>query len=217
MKKAILLLTVITFLVVSSSKSQIKKRSWLIGGQLFSDNLHTNYSPDLQLPENKYKQTFINLSVGKAFKENSIYGVSIFYAPISEINYYTQLGFGNLKQYTIGAGLYWRKYKKLGNDFYLFGETGLIFQCTHQTFSDTSGHNLAQAKQPLGQLYFTPGVSYQLLKKLQVELSIPNIISIVYTVTNTESSGQKELLLGTNLNSISLLTLSVGFHFVLGS
>jgi hypothetical protein len=197
------------------ANGQIQKGSVLLGGQIYASGSDIKYSASQQQPNNNFKQTYINLSIGKAFNENSIYGFNVSYAPTSATNFYNQLGFGNLRQYSIDAGVFYRKYKQLGHDFYLFAEAGLLFQYTQQTFTDSLGHSLSSSKQPLVEIYLTPGISYKLLKKLHVELSIPYLAAIGYAVTTTQTSRQKQFLFNTSLNSRGLYNLSVGFHFIL--
>jgi hypothetical protein len=68
-----------------------------------------------------------------------------------------------------------------------------------------------------------PGISYQIFKKLHVELTLPNLIAMSYSVnksfnSNTPESYSKKENFAVNTaftNAAILNTLGIGFRFVL--
>jgi len=74
-----------------------------------------------------------------------------------------------------------------------------------------------------GLISFTPGIAYQLFKKVQFEMVIPDVLGIHYLVTNTKSQvtqvpNSREETFGFNTsisNNTGLAFLAVGFKFIL--
>ena len=121
------------------------------------------------------------------------------------------------KQFNIGV--FNRQYKKLAKDFYFFAESGLTYNNIKQVYSDSNGVKQGTAKQWGAQLNLTPGISYRILNKLHLEITIPNILLVQYVKT-TDKSGfvpvaEKSFVFSTSLNSSALSNLGVGFHFIL--
>jgi hypothetical protein len=84
---------------------------------------------------------------------------------------------------------------------------------------DTQGAAVETIRQSGGQLTLTPGLSYRILNKLHLEIVIPNIINIQYSVQKddkqTGNQKQTQFSFNSSLNSMGLDNLSVGFHFIL--
>ncbi|MEO8109168.1 MAG: hypothetical protein ABI594_04005 [Ginsengibacter sp.] len=128
---------------------------------------------------------------------------------------------------TIGGGLFYRKYKSPGKNFYAFGEINATYSHTNNdlAYFNPAGQSL-YAKSYLISMYFIPGVSYSVCKNLQVELSMPNIAYISYQHMSTiekylppTALPQKKNTFSANANlSTNLLSnFGIGFKFFLGS
>ena len=174
MKKAILPLLFVG--ISMAATAQIKKGSVLLGGQL-SFSLAKNNVGNPQVSDQD--GGLYNLSVGKAIKDNSVIGLFGGFGHTTN-SYFngTQITERMYKNYQVGV--FYREYKPLGKDFYLFGQADLSYsRSTEKTVvSGTSGD--VYNKISGVNVGVTPGISHQLLKKLQVELKLPNIFSASY-------------------------------------
>ncbi|PZX61943.1 hypothetical protein LX80_02107 [Hydrotalea sandarakina] len=215
--------TLITLLIILSfskfTLGQISIKSVLLGGQVGYYNSYIDYAGIH--PNEKKKTAAFNISIGKALKENSVYGLNLTYSPSQADNFYYGTNYINLKIYQYNFGIFYRKYKKLATDFYFFTELGASYINAKQTNTDTMGAKLETIKQLGGQLFLTPGLSYKVLNKLHLEIIIPNIVTIQYIVTKDETSTQqtkqRQFLFNSSLNSSGngLTFIGVGFHFIL--
>jgi hypothetical protein len=210
---------VLLLILSISTSAQIKKKSILLGGEL-------NYYNDKTQIENlqeKYEGGSIGISIGKAFKENSVVGFNFSLSP-SEQTYFPNgnemITFTN-KRYDIGV--FYREYKNLGKDFYFFAQADGAFIMANQSQDYSVAANDVKASQRGGYISLTPGISYQVFKKMHLELTIPNILIIQYAVTNFDNenpqekaSKREQFYFSSNLNSnTSLSWLGVGFRFIL--
>ncbi len=203
---------------ITIAKAQITKNSVLLGGQIYYQN--TKYDYTGASPDNQHVRSGVfNVSVGKVFKENSVFGLNLEYVPLIYNNIYNQ-GFPvNLdsKQYNIG--IFNRQYKKLAKGFYFFAESGIAYNNINQVYTDSDDVKQGTLKQWGAQLNLTPGISYRIWNKLHLEIIIPNIILVQYLNTTDKSgtvpSVAKSFVFSTSLNSTVLSNVGVGFHFVL--
>ena len=217
MIRKITTLTLILFPCFFVAKTQIQKKSMLIGGQAYYYSSDINYSGSQNNQKNK--QALFNLSIGRAFQENSFYGLNLAYSPSLENNFFTGTTFVNAKIQQYSIGVFNRRYKKIANDFYFFAEFGAAYISAQQVNKDSSNVLLETITLTGGELTLTPGISYKILNKLYLEIIIPNLISIQYAITKektqTEDTTQKQFLFNSSLNLNSLAFLGVGFHFIL--
>jgi hypothetical protein len=218
--RKILSLSCLLLFYCLSAKAQIKKGTILIGGEFgyFKDKTKFEGAGN-QL----YESGAITLSPGKAFKENSIAGLSISYYP----NHQHYSNFGNdtvdVRYRRYDLGLFYRKYKRLAEDFYFFMEASAAHIRADQKNTYSLNPGDVKAKQRGGWISLTPGISYQVFKKLQLEIDIPGILTLQYLVTridsrNTQVKTSKEetvYMYSSLKNSTGLGYLGVGFHFLL--
>ena len=78
----------------------------------------------------KANNVTIQPAIGFAADTNTIVGISLLYA--TETNKYYTI---NPKRKSFGAGVFFRKYKPLGKNFYLFGESGLQYYHSSYNYS----------------------------------------------------------------------------------
>ena len=209
------LLLILSFTV----NGQIKKQSIFLGGQLFYYNIKNKVDNLNQKSENA---TF-SLSIGKAFKENKIIGVNLSFSPIRQSNYLNNGDTTNLTFNRFDIGLFYREYKKLAKDFYFFSQLDGAFITANQAEHYKIASADVNVTQRGGFIALTPGISYQVFKKMQLEIIIPNILSVQYLVTKIDSkvnqiknSKQEQILFYSNINNnTGLGFLGVGFRFIL--
>jgi hypothetical protein len=221
MKKTFVLLLFIG--ATAAAAAQIKKGALLLGGQFGFNNSTSDVTFSPPNPPNttqtqKSKGGNFNIAIGKAIEENSVIGLNAGYGSsknenISGINSFTS----KADQYNVG--IFYRRYKKLAARFYFFGEVGAGYTGSKQKDKATPAINDVTRKSSGGQMYLTPGIAYQIAKKLQLELLIPNIVSANYNVNKTTSTGnntkQDQFNINTNLNGSPLNSLGLGFRFIL--
>ncbi|HSC52791.1 MAG TPA: hypothetical protein VLC98_04190 [Phnomibacter sp.] len=202
-----------------TANGQIKKQSILLGGQLFYYN-NKNQVDNLN---QKSESGTISLSIGKAFKENKVIGINFSFSPIRQSNFLNNGDTTNLTFNRFDIGAFYREYKKLAKDFYFFTQIDGAYITANQTEHYKIASGDVKASQRGGFISLTPGISYQVFKKTQLEIIIPNILSVQYLVTKIDSqvsqvqnSKQEQLLFYSNLtNNTGLGLLGVGFRFIL--
>ena len=212
---------IIALLLITSvsTNAQIKKGSISLGGELFY------YNEKLQIEnlQEKYESGTIGISIGKAFKENSVAGFNFGFSPIKQTYYPNANEMINLTYKSFNIGAFFREYKMLAKDLYFFGQLDGAFITTNQFLDYSVAATDVKAKERGGFISIMPGISYQVFKKLQLELTIPNILSMQYRMTKFESenpqyknSRNNQFMFYSNLNNkLSLSWLGVGFRFIL--
>ncbi len=215
--RKVLSLLLITIAVNTTTNAQIKKGAVLLGGQIavaYSDNNGTNNSQTVQ----KNNATIFNLSVGKAIKENTVIGIKAGYGGNKNKTTSGPNSYNNdVKFYN--AGLFYRKYKNLGTNFYFFGEAGAGYYGTRQTINDNAGNDTENNVSGF-QLSITPGIAYQVCNKLQLEVLIPNMVTAQYAVAkhkapNNVVSKSDQFQFSTNLNGSPFNALAFAFRLIL--
>ncbi|MBN8835640.1 MAG: hypothetical protein J0I09_00120 [Sphingobacteriia bacterium] len=199
--------------------AQIKKQSILLGGQLF----YYNNKSQVENLNQKSESGTISISIGKAFKDNNILGINLSFSPIRQSNYLNNGDTTSLAFNRFDIGMFYREYKKLAKDFYFFSQVDASYVTANQTEHYKIASADVKATQRGGFISLTPGISYQVFKKMQLEVTIPNILSIQYLVTKFENevtqvknSKQEQFLFYSNINNnTGLGFLGVGFRFIL--
>jgi hypothetical protein len=213
-----MLLTIVCFLSLSLfANAQFTKGSALIGGLVsFSSNQsNSDYTPD----KSGTKNGNFNISLGKAVRENAVFGLFVSYQ-YYEYKYGIPNGPSKSSSDGYGIGVFYRLYKDLGKEFYLFGEAGGGYQGGNSSGYDSSGTKVSTGNTNGGQIYLYPGIAYKISKKLIVELSIPQLFNINYSNTKYKSgtatvSSNDNFYINANLNSNPLSSLGFGFRLIL--
>lgn len=210
------------FMVLSAftalcADAQIKKGSILIGGQINFHGSNIEYAATPRTEKNN--AAVIKISAGQAIKKNVVMGLIAGYSglrskkALNGRSYVTT----NFNQYQFG--LFFRQYKKLGNSFYFFAEAEASYLTSNQTNFDTTSSTPIKYHRSGGQISLTPGIAYNLTKKLQLELLAPSIAAISYTSSKTGAPGlaykEKEFRVNSSLNGSPLSNLALGFRIVL--
>ncbi|HET7116188.1 MAG TPA: hypothetical protein VFI29_06840 [Hanamia sp.] len=213
MKTKILLPIAIIFFASTTANAQINEGRYLLGG-----SISYSHQNDAQNSNSKYNSFYSNVQFGKVIKDNTVAGIIVSYSNSNN---------NSFKSNQFSAGVFYRKYKPLAKNLYFFGEGDVLF--THA--QNTSGHFQTgyDAQRYLsngGTLSFIPGISYSICKRMQVELSMPNIASISYAGTKNETTSSVTNSISTvngnnfsgniNLNSSLLTNFGIGFKFFLG-
>jgi len=229
MTRILLTLTLLFSLSLVAS-AQFKKNDILLGGQLsYSYNSNTNTQPYTTPSTNDSKTNYgnITISLGKALDEKTVVGINLSYMPSSSTNYPSYGGDIPLKYKSNGysTGIFYRKYKSLGKEFYLFGEVSAWYNWSDQSGKDSIGEKLISGSSWSTGIDLYPGIAYRISKHLFLELSIPNLVYVGYsksnsssqygTVTEVQTSKNDQLVISTSLSSNPLNAMGIGFRLIL--
>jgi hypothetical protein len=203
------------------ANAQFKKNDILLGGQLcysYSSN-NQKYAPGVTYD---YKATtgIFTVNFGKALNENTIAGITLSYMPYSNNNYSVD-GIIPTKYQDNGyaAGIFYRKYKNLGKEFYLFGEVSALYSWSNESAKDSTGKEIQTGSSWSLGIDFVPGIAYKVSKHFFLELSLPDLINVGYSKTNSKTPqtniANDRLNLSTSLSSGFLGNLGFGLRLVL--
>jgi Outer membrane protein beta-barrel domain len=204
--KKVTLLSLAFICIVSIANAQINKGSVLLGG-----GINFNHNKD---ENNNVKSNWIGLTpaFGKAIRQNTVAGIQLLYSHLK--NNLTSFPENEINSY--GVGVFIRKYKPLGNGFYLFGEAGLLYTSSSYTYFYPTYKNKQEYKSIGINLY--PGISYAVSKKFHLEASLANLLTFRYSKNKITSAGiitQDKNDVDLNVNASSLSNINVGFRFFL--
>lgn len=224
MKKNLLLLLAIVSTALSAS-AQISKGSSFLGGTLnFSTQKETSEQPtstgETTSIEEKKSTFLISPSIGFAYKENRVWGLSLSYNRVK--NEYAD-NKPSVENY-YGAGAFLRQYKPLGKGFYLFAEESLGFSYGKNDYT-SDNNNSSSYKLFSTALSFAPGFAYDVSKKFQLELIMNNLLYAKYNHSDAKTSiadvprrtQTSNFSVGSNLNGLlESNSISIGGRFVFG-
>jgi hypothetical protein len=224
----ILLISVFLFFSFAAS-AQFKKNDILLGGQLsYSYNSNSDSEPSGYYTSSDQKMNYgnITISLGKSLNENTIVGINLSYLPSSSTSY---LGNGPppIKyQYNgYSVGIFFRKYKSLGKDFFVFGQGSASYGWSDQTGKDSTGKKIVSGSSWNAGIELFPGIAYRISKHFFLELNIPDLFVARYTKGHSsnpyginnevQTSKNDNLLISTSLSSNLLTNLGLGFRLIL--
>jgi len=201
-----------------TTRAQIEKGSLLIGTGIGYSQGKVKY--DQSVAATKTNTFTISPSVGVAIKENLVAGVRFAYSKQKQKITYEANNTLDVDNKSFGAGIYFRRYVPLINRLYVFGEGTAAYTSIKQT-STQNYYNSKTEQKITGYstgLSFTPGISYGVCKKFQIEGGFNSLFSATYmktkstgTTYNTQKADQFSAGIGQEDESM----FYVGFKFVL--
>jgi hypothetical protein len=209
-----IILTLLTILFFSGlANAQFSKGNFLLGGTLsYSTSSSSGTSTGTEY--NAYGG-FFNVSLGKAVNENSVFGINLTYG----FNKYAAV-YNKTNYYSIGV--FYRKYKSLGKDFYLSGEAAAGYNGSNSYGTDNSGNQYLSGNTNGGFISFYPAIDYKISKKFFLEISMPSLFTVSYSSTkstdpnlNPQTSTGSQFGIATSLSANPLNALAVGFRLIL--
>lgn len=210
--KKFTLLTSAFFCIASFVHAQISKGTILLGGGISANNS----KQDVQNDEHSFNGFSINPAIGFTVKENTVIGLRGSYGHTKTENSTSQQ---KINSYSLGV--FMRKYLSLGKSFYLFGEGGVGYNHSNNTqITDIASKSIFKQNGISANLY--PGIAYALNKRIHLEASINNLISLSYyksegeTISMGNSTFTKYHSFSFDSNLSTSVPLSLGFRFVLG-
>ena len=218
MKKIYLFILSITPCIISTA--QIPKNSILLGGSLTYTNSFSEYE---NLGDNRTHLLGVGISLGHAYKVNRVIGINANYRHSKSVFIMIPREKVTGKEDVYEFGPFYRFYKSLGSKFNLFGQAELLAGWSDANEDFQIANTDTKTKRIGGFAAITPGASYQLLKRLYVELFIPDILSFGYQKTKYEFEDpsrsemeNKSFFFNTRFNNYSMLSsIGFGFRFVL--
>ena len=204
-------------------QAQINKGEIILGGNVgYSEQTGSSSIPVITT---KIESWNVNPSFGKAIRDNLVLGLDINYGHSSYNN--GDPSYSNGAD-SYKAGLFLRRYKPLGNNFYLFMQSMFSVSYTHGTASYLNGGNAVYShddNKTFGlALQIYPGISYAINRKWQLETGLPNFLSMAYNhtrdVVNTagqsdQSSSGHSLQISSSLTGNNQFT--VGVRYFIGA
>lgn len=130
-----------------------------------------------------------------------------------------------LTVYNYSAGIFYRKYMPLGKNFYFFDEADAVYQHARGLNYFYDGNQTLLSKSNGVMLSYIPGISYSVKKRMQIELTMPNLANVSFTNYKTIDSQLPQGALprkadvfsaNIDLNSSFLNNFGIGFRFFLG-
>ncbi|MCU0380249.1 MAG: hypothetical protein MUE58_03575 [Chitinophagaceae bacterium] len=213
-----LLCIVLSVFMISIAHAQVKKGSWLLGGQLsFGANKTTSGSS-----EQKNNGTYIQLSAGKAIRDNRVWGGQVS-AGFSTQDFSNGTETGTQQSQDYSAGVFYRLYKNLGKDFFFFGQANADFRWGQGEAEFPNSADNRESTSIGGSVSVTPGIAYALFPRFHVELTLPGLFGIGYNQsTTTYANGQTPELKSSSFNAFTSVgnngqagLLGVGFRLLL--
>lgn len=218
------LLSLFALTGVLTSQAQINKGSVLLGGSIgYNKGKSEAYQQTLKV------NTFIfSPAIGVAVKENLVVGARFDYLKQKKNNKYPASY--NTKQdidtKNYGGGLFIRGYVPVINRLYVFGEGTVSYTVLRETNDQTPPNSpskyVSKTKGYSTALSFTPGVSFAVSKKFQIEGGFNSLFNISYLKSKTNySSGYgsvqsaKQDLFSAGISHDDESMFYVGFRFVL--
>jgi hypothetical protein len=196
----------IAVLLSFTASAQTSKGTVLLGGSL--SFYHSKYTSD----SNPTKTTTFALSPGisKFYKDNRVVGASLSYSRTT----------GSQNGNSYGLSVFLRQYLPIGKDFFLFADESLYGNTSKYRYSGSLQSRTDKAA--LVGVSFNPGLAYAVNKKFQLEIGLPDMVTLDYNhyqVTNDPSSSNNTttntLSFRTGLSEVSLGTLSFGVKVAL--
>jgi Outer membrane protein beta-barrel domain len=209
------------------ANAQIKKGSILLGGQIAANsNESKEVSPGFPTPISQtrtQKSSLVGLNIGTAIKENKIIGLNFNSSVIKENSEFSPNSTSSNKVNQFEIGLFYRQYKKISKDFYFFGQGDIAAISGKGTGTNSSSAVIQSSKFSGGELTVSAGVSYAVLKKLQIEISLPNLLSLQFSNSSSTSGTAnpttregKAFSFNSSLTNANVLgNLNLGFRLTL--
>lgn len=210
MKTKLMSMAALALLAVLNANAQIEKGTWLLGGGVSHNKLTDEDISSLAVNENKNtnkSETLIAISAGKAFRKNNLLGFTLGYSRFESVDQ-TKLQEGifrnESKSDQLSAGVFHRIYKPLSDNFYLFGQTTAMYSYG-KTGSDGRRHTV--------DLSISPGLAYQISKKVHAELSLPRLLSASYSKWKNGAFSSSNFSAAANLSHNPIENIGIGFTF----
>ncbi len=184
MSKIVTLIISALFFSFTTNAQDIEKGRYMLGGSVSTNNQKTEIP---NRADNRSTVTQFNIAASRFYKNNRSAGINFSYF---KNNNRTENFSQKNEEY--GGGIFLRQYLPLGKSFFLFAEEGVgAYKSKYNTsYNNTEGNKTSF------QLNIYPGIAYSIAKKIQLELSLMNLITIGHSIDK-----RKEIIAGENINT----------------
>jgi hypothetical protein len=217
MKKITLALS--SLLLIQFAHAQVLKGSLFMGGSV---NVNSQKNDNNLGAYSKNSGWSVSPQSGKAFQENKVIGIQLFAGGNTTENYFGSANSSKIKSNNYGVGLFYRQYFPIHPKWMLFGQADVT-----ANFGDgeviTQGIRGSKSRIWGTGLGITPGITYQVSKKIWLEASLNSLLSIIYSsqkTDNVDASGtvtstanQKAFSGNANVNGFS--NISIGIRWII--
>lgn len=206
---------------VLTTQAQIGKGSLLVGGGIGFNQFKSKGQSSIT-GTSKTTTTTISPAVGVAVKENLVIGIRFDYLKSSQKNNYdaTATNYLNIDIKNYGGGFFLRGYVPVVSRLYVFGEGYASYSNEKETSIQGyyNSRNERKTKSWSTGLSFTPGISYGVTKKFQIEGGFNSLFSAAYgksksTYTPNQISTSESFKAGISQDDQSMFY--VGFRFII--
>jgi hypothetical protein len=213
MRKIISVFILVTASLIS--KAQINKGAILLGGD-FTFNTLKETTPASNNAQSVTTNFSISPSFGKAIANNLILGFDLDYISAESQDVATGSPVTASKTNNYGLGFFLREYKPLGKGFSIFLQLRL-----NGAYSTASNNGIRNGQGYGLNLGFTPGASYAISRRVQLETAMQNLLFVGYAhqkvgTAATSYTYEHDITAGSNL-STGLSSLVLGVRFLLGN
>ncbi len=214
MKIKLIYTLIIILSSAASGFAQIEKGSFMLGGQAYYTKQNSRSGSNGLESTNKVNAGTFDVSAGYTIKNNQVLGIMVSYNSYKLNSNSNVIQTGSQNSKTKSIGTFYRIYHPLGNGFYLYGQAAATYSNREET--TTGGYNYT-AHTNIGNLSLSPGISYEIFKNVQLELTIPNLVGISYSKSKGGLEEQtsvptiESFSANTSLNNGILSNLGLGF------
>lgn len=176
MKKKFIALAIAGSLISALSHAQIKKGSLSFGGSVGFSSTKQESKNSFSTSENKQQQILFSPSFAYAIADNFFLGADLSFT--NSKNEYTNTKY---KGNSAGGGVFARKYWSIADRLYIFGQGRVgfdMYKYDVQSYPPTSPTSYHKGYNVYASLY--PGISLALSKKVQLESTFLNLITVQY-------------------------------------
>jgi hypothetical protein len=210
-----LLLFLLFIAAARISHAQVNKGAYLIGGDI-SFNALSSSSPSANNAHNDTKNLSLSPSFGKAIAPNLVFGIELSYFTAQSKDIATGSPVTSAISKSYGAGFFLREYKALGKGFSISTQENLV-----GAYATATNNDIQNGRGYSVSFVFTPGLSYAITPRIQLETSLQNLFFITYAhqKLGTDASNytyQHDISVGTNLSN-TFTSLVLGIRFLLNN
>lgn len=211
----------IAIICVLTTHAQIEKGSLSLGGSIGFNQIKAKGDVSA-VSTSKTTTTTISPAIGVALKENLVFGVRFNYMNYKQkINYEVAVpNYLNTDIKSVGGGIFLRRYVPVITRLYVFGEGSATYANLKENSTQGyyTGNNKRKIKAWSTGLSFTPGISYGVSKKFQIEGGFNSLFSAAYgksksTYNNNPSGTSETFTAGISQDNESMFF--VGFRFII--
>ncbi|GAB4093847.1 autotransporter outer membrane beta-barrel domain-containing protein [Flaviaesturariibacter terrae] len=213
-----IVLVAIALLSLNLCEAQLQKGRVLLGGTVSFSNTESRSSIPNNASYTKASTTYISPLAGVFIRPNLLAGVSLLYGKSKTTNGDA----ANPQSYnsdTYGGGFLLRRYFPLGANFYFYVDGGLGYRQSNATSTVNSFPvSTTTMEQHNGSLSVNPGVAFNFGKRIVLETSLSNFLSLNYFRSRNRSGSQdyRQKTFSGGIGAGGSIPLNIGFNILLG-